>query len=282
MLELVDTHQHLWDLSRHSYSWCAGIPLLNRTYSMSDYLNATRGVNVTASVHVEADVDEQDMRAETEWLLGLARDADNPLSGLVIKALPEREDFEAYLERFAGEPLVKGVRRVLHTQADDLSALPLFRKNISSLASRGLTFDLCVLARQLPAGIELVRACPDVQFILDHAGVPDIKGGGFDPWREDLKRLAALPNVVGCKISGLVAYADGSKDLKEQVKPYVDHAIDCFGPNRVMFGSDWPVCLLATSLNHWIQILDELTGSRSPDERAKLFADNARRIYRLN
>lgn len=281
MLEIVDTHQHLWDLSRHSYSWCAGIQLLDRTYGMSDYLAAANGLNIVQSVHVEADVDEKDIRAETNWLLGLAREPSNPLSGLVIKALPEREDFLSYVDSFAGESAVKGVRRVLHTQADDLSTGSLFRKNVAALATRNLTFDLCVLGRQLPVAIALAQACPDVLFVLDHEGVPDIKGNAFDTWREPLKELSRLPNVVGCKISGLVVYADGSRDLKSQIKPYIDHAIDCFGPTRVMFGSDWPVCLLATTLANWFNLLDELTRSFSAEDRSNLFAQNARRIYRL-
>lgn len=281
MLEIVDTHQHLWDLSRHGYTWCAGIPLLNRTFAMADYLDASRGLNVLQSVHVEADVDEKDMAAETNWLLGLARDPANPLSALVIKALPEREDFEAYLDQFSGSIEIKGVRRVLHTQDDALSTTLVFRDNVRSLAQRGLTFDLCVLGRQLPLAIELVRACPEVSFILDHAGVPDIKGNAFDAWSASLRALAALPNVVGCKLSGLVAYADPSRDLAAQLKPYVDHAVERFGASRLMFGSDWPVCLLAASFEEWVNLARELTASLSENERAAIFAGNARRIYRL-
>ena len=280
-LDIVDTHQHLWDLSRHRYSWCAGIPLLNRSYTMPDYQAATADLRVTHSVHVEADVDETDLEAETHWLLSLAQDASNPLSGLVIKALLERDDVAAHLDRFAGEPLIKGVRRVLHTQPDDLSRGGAFRENLRALTSRRLTFDLCVLAKQIPVGIELVRACPDVLFILDHCGVPDVKGQSLDPWREHITQLAKAPNVIGCKISGLVAYADASKDLASQIKPFVDHAVSCFGHDRVMFGSDWPVCLLSCPPATWAGILDQLTGEWSASDRIKLFSTNAKRIYRL-
>lgn len=281
MFEIVDTHQHLWDLARHSYSWCAAIPLLNRTFAMADYLDASRGLDVVQSVHVEADVDEKDMAAETNWLLGLARDPATPLAALVIKALPEREAFATYLDPFSGVKEIKGVRRVLHTEDDALSTTPVFRENVRSLARRGLSFDLCVLGRQLPVGIELVRACPDVSFVLDHAGVPDIKGNAFEAWSASIRTLAALPNVVGCKLSGLVAYADPSRDLSTQLKPYVDHAIECFSPGRLMFGSDWPVCLLATSFEGWVSLARELTASLTANEQAAIFAGNARRIYRL-
>jgi predicted TIM-barrel fold metal-dependent hydrolase len=281
-LDIVDTHQHLWDLSRHGHSWCAGIPALNKSFTMPDYLSATSGLRVTHSVHVEADVDEKDLEAETRWLLSQARDAGNPLSGLVIQALPERADFAAYLDRFADEPLIKGVRRVLHTQPDDRSLDARFRENVRTLAQRGLTFDLCVLAKQLPVCIELVRACPDVQFIVDHCGVPDVKGQALDPWREHLKLLAKEPNVIGCKVSGLVAYADATKDLATQIKPFLDHAVNCFGQNRIMFGSDWPVCLLSCPLKAWVAVLDQLTSNWSASDRVKLFSGNAKRIYRIS
>lgn len=281
VVEIVDTHQHLWDLSRYGYSWCAGIPVLNRSFTMPDYLAATAGLRVTQSVHVEADVDEKDMEAETRWLLSLVRDASNPLSGLVIQARPEQASFGSYLDRFAGERAIKGVRRVLHTQPDELSREARFRENVRVLASRSLTFDLCVLAKQIPVAIELVRACPGVQFIFDHCGVPDVKGQALDPWREHVSQLAREPNVIACKISGLVAYADATKDLAAQVNPFVDHAVACFGHDRVMFGSDWPVCLLSCPLATWVSVIDGLTSSWSEADRVKLFSANAKRVYRI-
>lgn len=280
-LDIVDTHQHLWDLSRHSYSWTAGIPVLKRSFTMPDYLAASSGLRVTQSVHVEADVDEKDMEAETRWLLSLVRDATNPLSALVIQARPESAGFDAYLDRFAGETAIKGIRRVLHTQPDDLSRDVTFREGVRSLAQRGLTFDLCVLAKQLPVALELVRACPQTQFILDHCGVPDVKGQALDPWREHVAQIAKEPNVIACKISGLVAYADPAKNLATQLRPFVDHAVACFGHERIIFGSDWPVCTLSCSFAKWVEVLDQLTANWSPTDRAKLFALNARRVYRL-
>jgi predicted TIM-barrel fold metal-dependent hydrolase len=282
MLEIVDTHQHLWDLSRHSYSWCAGIPALNRSFVMNDYRVAADGLNIVATVHVEADVDERDMTAETRWLLELARSPSNPLQALVIKALPERDDFETYLDQFAGETAIKGVRRVFHTEREDLAIDPKVQRNIASLARRGLSFDICALPRQLGYARRLVEACPDVTFIVDHCGIPDIKNTQLDPWRADLAALAKLSNVAACKISGLVAYADASQNFVEQLRPFVDHTIQSFGPQRVMFGSDWPVCLLACPLNKWVETLKTLTADLSDVDRRLLFADNARRVYRLD
>ncbi|HRK30086.1 MAG TPA: amidohydrolase family protein [Tepidisphaeraceae bacterium] len=281
MLEIVDTHQHLWDLSRHGYGWCAGIPLLHRSYTMPDYLVAAAGLGVTATVHVEADVDEADMTSETRWLLSMVRDESNPMRGLVVKALPERDEFEAYLDQFAGETAIKGVRRVFHTQPDDFALDKRVQRNIATLSRRGLSFDLCALPRQLPAVKALVRACPDVTFVLDHCGIPDIKGQQLDPWRTDIADLAQCPNIAACKVSGLVAYAEAAGDFVQQLQPYVDHVVQQFGPARVMFGSDWPVCLLAAPLAKWVETLKTLTCDLSESDRQLLFGGNARRVYRL-
>ena len=281
-IEVVDTHQHLWDVSLHRYSWCVGIEKLNRSFRMSDYLDATRGANVTATVHVEADVDEADMGNETRWLMSLAKDPANPLRALVIKALPERDDFARYLDQFAGESAIKGVRRVLHTQPDDFSESTLFRDNIRLLAGRGLTFDVCALPRQLPAVLELVRSCPNVEFILDHCGIPDVKGKALDPWRKHVTDLSRQPNVTFCKISGLVAYADAHAWTLDDLRPFVDHVVKYFGHDRIMFGSDWPVCTLTCPLADWLAAAKSLTAGWLPDDQTRFFSSNAKRAYRLS
>lgn len=280
MMRIIDTHQHLWDLDLFSFSWCRSIPPLNRSFRMADYLEAVRGVNLHGSVHLEADVDEPDMLGETQYIFSLAERDDNPLAGVVAPARPERPDFAASLNLMAGHPQLKGVRRVLHTQPDALLGDPLLRENIGLLASFDLSFDLCVLPRQLPLAIELVERTPQVSFILDHCGNPPIREGALDPWRSHLKRLSELPNVV-CKISGLVTNADWEAWRPEDLRPYVVHVIECFGWERVMFGSDWPVCTLAATFQQWLDALLDLTSEAGADEREKLFYDNARTIYRL-
>ncbi len=279
-MDIVDTHQHLWDLERHHYSWLGDVPALNRSYLMSDYVSAVGGANIVASIHVEADVDEDDMAAETRWLLELCAQVENPLAGLVIKALPERANCIPYLEQFAQEKCVKGVRRVLHTQPDEVSSSTTFRDNVRRLAGFQWSFDLCVLGRQLPVAIELAQSCPDVKFVLDHCGVPDVKGRGLDPWRADIAALASLDNVFACKISGLVAYADPSWTI-DDLRPFVDHVVSTFGHDRIVFGSDWPVCLLGASLRRWIDTAMELSTGWSEQHRRRFFAENARRVYRV-
>lgn len=278
-MKIIDTHQHLWDLDLFSYSWLNDLPSLKRSFRMKDYLGASRDLGIEKSVHLEADVDESYMVHETRHILSLA-DQSNPLEGVVACGRPEKADFQAYLDMIVGHPKLKGIRRVLHTQPDSLSQSLLFIENIRLLEKYRLSFDLCVLARQLPIAIHLVRECPGVSFILDHCGVPRVKEKILDPWRQHIQEISRFPNVV-CKVSGLVAYADPEKWTPEDLRPYVEHVIDCFGWDRVMFGSDWPVCTLSATLRQWVETLLLLTREAGEDNRRMLFYENAAKVYRL-
>lgn len=277
-MHLIDTHQHLWDLRQFPYAWCAGIPALNRSFLPDDYAAAAAGTGITRTVFVECDVDEPHALAEARHIQSLA--AASPLiAGIVANGRPENENFRAHLEALVQLPKVRGFRRVLHTQPDEFSAGSLFREHLRLLPEFGLSFDLCMLARQLPHAIALVDACPQVSFILDHCGVPDVKGRAFDPWQEHLRDLAERPNVA-CKISGLVAYA-GPDWTVADLQPWVKHVIACFGWDRVVWGGDWPVCTLGAPLSRWVEATRELTAGASESERARLFHRNAERLYRL-
>ncbi|HUE57046.1 MAG TPA: amidohydrolase [Candidatus Udaeobacter sp.] len=280
VMKIVDTHQHLWDLDLFRYAWLQQLPDLNRSFRMNDYLAATNGLAIEKSVHLEADVDEPFMLDETMHLLRLADCADNPLEGVVACGRPESKEFKTYVEKIAGHPKLRGIRRVLHTRPDDLGQSETFIENISSLAGYSLSFDICVLARQLPIAIRLVSQCPDVTFILDHCGVPQVKDKIFTPWCSLIREIAKFPNIF-CKVSGLIAYADPSNWTEEDLRPYVDHAIECFGWDRVMFGSDWPVCTLSANYRQWVDVLLSLTRSAGEANQKKLFHDNAIRVYRL-
>jgi predicted TIM-barrel fold metal-dependent hydrolase len=279
-MQIVDTHQHLWDPDRFRYSWLQSVPSLNRAFQMPDYLEAAQGLNVVKSVHLEADVDEPFMLDETRYLLALADQPDSPLDGIVAGGRPEKDNFRTYLDQIAGHPKLKGIRRVLHTQPDDVGQGTVFIENIGSLEDYELSFDLCVLARQLPIAISLASKWPNVTFILDHCGVPQVKETILDPWRAHIAEIAELPNVY-CKVSGLVAYADPERWKEDDLRPYVEHVIACFGWDRVLFGSDWPVCTLSASYKQWIEALYSITRSAGAANQAKLFHDNAIRVYRL-
>lgn len=278
-MKLIDTHQHLWDLGRYPYSWCAGIPALNRSFLLSDYEREARGLEIAGTVFMECDVDEPHALDEARDIQALSEK--HPLiAGIVASCRPERDGFRSHLEELARLPKVRGVRRILHTQPDELSQAPAFARNLRLLPAFGYTFDLCVLARQLPLAHALAEACPEVSFVLDHCGVPDVKARALDPWREDIRRVAALPNVA-CKISGIVAYADPQRWTPEDLRPWVEHVIACFGWDRVVWGGDWPVCTQSATLRQWVEASRSLTAAAEPDQRERLFFRNAQRIYRV-
>ncbi|MER8881354.1 amidohydrolase [Mesorhizobium sp. M0816] len=277
---IFDTHLHLIDQSALRYPWLAGVPALNRDFSYDEYAVQARRAGIEGALHMEVDVDPADIEAETGRVKALSREKASLLRGAIASCRPEEPGFAAYLERQRADPFVKGFRRVLHVMPDELSEGALFRENIKRLAGSGLTFDLVVLPHQIPKAIALTDLAPDVQFVLDHCGVPDIKGGAEHPWREHMAEIARRPNVVG-KISGVVAYADAGSWTVETLLPYVEHTIECFGWDRVVWGSDWPVCTLGGGLATWIAATHALLAGTSTDERQQLLSGNAKRLWRL-
>lgn len=280
-MQIIDTHQHLWDVDLFRYSWLDSVPQLNRSFQMPDYLAATTGLEIVKSVHIEADVDESYMLDETRQLLALADRPDNPMEGVVACGRPEKEDFSKYLDKIAGRSKLKGIRRVLHTQPDDVGKGSNFIKNVAALHEYDLSFDICVLARQLPIAIEIVSKCPNTAFILDHCGVPRVKERDLDPWRADISEIAKASNVV-CKISGVVAYADPQNWTIADIQPFIEHIIASFGWDRVLFGSDWPVCTLSATFAQWLDALKSITKFAGETHQKELFYDNAIRVYRLS
>ena len=277
---IIDTHLHLIDQSALRYPWLAGVPALNRDFFYEEYAVDARRCGIEAVLHMEVDVDPADIAAETECVKSVADRAGSMLKGAIVSCRPEEAGFDAYLETVKADPFVKGFRRVLHVVPDDLSEGALFRQNIKRLAGTGLTFDLVVLPHQIPKAMALADLAPDVQFILDHCGVPDIKGNAEHPWREHMQAIAKRPNVTA-KISGVVAYADPATWTVETLKPYVEHTIGCFGWDRVIWGSDWPVCTLGGGLTTWVAATHALLAGASDSERTRLLSGNARRLWRI-
>ena len=277
---IIDTHLHLIDLSALRYPWLGGAPALNRDFPHEEYATQARRAGIEAALHMEVDVDQADIEAETSHVKAQSQQAGSLLRGAIAACRPEEGSFAAYLERQRADPFIKGFRRVLHVMPDELSDSALFRDNIKRLSGSGLTFDLVVLPHQIPRAIALADLAPDVQFVLDHCGVPDIKGRAEHPWREHMAEIARRPNVIG-KISGVVAYADPNSWSVENLRPYVEHTIGSFGWDRVVWGSDWPVCTLGGGLATWVAATHALIAGASPEERMKLLSGNARRMWKL-
>jgi predicted TIM-barrel fold metal-dependent hydrolase len=276
---IVDTHLHIIDKSALDYPWLSGVSALDRDFSYATYAAEARRVGITTVLHMEVDVAAERIEDEIGYVDAIAREPGSLIVGAIAACRPESDDFPAFLERVRGNALVKGFRRVLHVMPDTLSEDPAFRANVARLSGTGLTFDLCVLPRQMPQAMAIVDAAPDVRFVLDHCGVPDIAAGEMDAWKRGIAEMARRPNVVA-KISGVVAYASPDWTL-DTLRPWVEHTIGAFGWDRVVWGSDWPVCTLGGSLSTWVAATRALIAGASRDEQEALLSANARRLWSL-
>jgi predicted TIM-barrel fold metal-dependent hydrolase len=277
---LVDTHLHLIDKSRLNYPWLSDVPPLDRDFLYAEYARDALRAGITDVLHMEVDAAPGDISNEVEFVREQSKKPDSLIRGAISACRPEDRDFPAMLQRALADPFVKGFRRVLHVVPDDVSQGALFRENVKRLSGTRLTFDICMFPRQQPLALSLINLAPDVTFILDHCGVPDIKSGDFDAWKRGISEIAARPNVIA-KISGIVAYADSGTWTAETLRPYVEHIVDCFGWERVVWGSDWPVCTLGGGLLAWVVATHAVLSGCSNDERDSLFWKNANRIWQL-
>ncbi len=282
-LPIVDAHVHLWNPDQFSMPWLADIPRLNRPYGLQDYREQSLGLPIEAIVYIEVGVEPQEALREARYVVELAREEPR-LQAIVAAAPVERgESVREYLVSLVAiSPLIKGVRRNLQDEAEpDFCLQPDFVAGVRLLAEFNLSFDLCIKHWQLPYVTELVRRCPHTAFILDHLGKPSIKQQLLDPWQADLRTLAGLPNVV-CKISGMVTEADLESWQPADLEPFINTVLDTFGEERVLFGSDWPVVLLASSYHRWYETLQVLTARLPVSARRKLWSENARHFYRIS
>lgn len=279
---IVDSHVHFWDSGVHPVGWTKGEPALDRAFTPADF-DADRGdVAVEALVLVEADVDPGLYLKEAAWAAQLAEREPRIQAVVAHAPLEYGGAVGSELEKLAAQPIVRGVRRLI--QGRDGTALCAdagFREAVRMLARFDLPFELCLTHDQLPAVIELVAVCPDVRFILDHIAKPAIAAGGDAPWWGQISELAAMDHVVACKISGVATEADRKTWHEAELRPYIERALETFGPERVMFASDWPVARLAVGYRHWVGIVDRAVADWPLDDVRRLFAGNAKHVYRL-
>jgi len=287
MLPIVDTHQHLWDLTKFRLPWLKGAGELNRSFVTKDYAEAAAGLNIVKAVYMEVDVAPDQKAAEAEHVIGLCRRGEGPTVAAVIGGLPGSEGFRDYITRFKGNPYVKGVRQVLHGAKAGACLEAAFVGSIRLLGELGMSFDLCMAPRLLADGAKLVEQCPDTRFVVDHCGNIDpraFRPGGdraaADAWRRDMARLAKSDRAI-CKISGIVASLPKGEWTAADLAPAINHCIETFGPDRVVFASDWPVCTRAATLRQWVEALEAVIRSRSEADQRRLLHDNAARFYGL-
>jgi L-fuconolactonase len=279
---IIDAHVHLYDVDKLSYPWLANVPRINRSYGLAD-LDAARGpVELEAIVFAEVWIGPGLHLDEAAWVQSLA-DGDPRLQGIIAHApLEKGAAVEADLEALRANRCLRGIRRLIEIEMDPRFCLePGFIEGLKLLPRYGLPFDICVKHWQLAFGLELARRCPEVTFVLDHIGKPGIKHGMWEPWKSQISELAALPNVW-CKVSGVITEADHAAWTREQVKPYVQHVIDSFGFDRVLYGSDWTVSELTHDYPTWVAILDELLAGTSESEQRRFWVENARKVYQLD
>ena len=280
-MRVVDAHHHVWDLGVRDQDWITGPALapLRRDFLLDDYRRLADAHGVSASVVVQTVTGP----GETPELLALAA-ASDLIAGVVgwtDLTAPGIADRIAALTELPGGPKLVGLRHQVQSEPDpDWLTRPDVLRGLAAVARAGLVYDLVITSGQLGQAARAAVAVPDLQFVLDHLGKPPIASGRTEPWAQDLRALAALPNT-SAKLSGLVTEADWHRWQVADLRPYAEVALDAFGPARLMFGSDWPVCTLAASYPDVLAAAGDLTGQLSPAEREVLFAGTATSVYGL-
>jgi L-fuconolactonase len=278
---VVDTHLHIWDIKALHYPWLEHVPFLNRSFIVKDYQKACGDVDVEKMVFVQAEADFSLFKEEVDWVSACA-ETDDRIKGIVAWApLEKGQACNTDLVELKKRPLLRGIRRIIQFEEDiEFCLRNDFIDGLKLLPKHDLTFDICINHKQLANTIKMVEKCPEVTFILDHIGKPDIRHQEFTPWKEEMKVLSDFPNVW-CKMSGLVTEADFDNWTRDDLKPYIDHVINCFGFDRTMYGGDWPVAFQATDYPRWVETLQWALSGSSHEEMQKLFHDNGERFYRI-
>lgn len=278
MQKILDSHVHFWEPNTLNYPWLADIELLNKSYLPADLPKSDDGWQMEKLVFVQADCVPEQGIDEAKWVASLD---DERIAGIVAFApLEKGAAVQDELDQLSEIPKVKGIRRLIQSEAMGFSVQPQFIDGVQALAAKNFSFDICVVYSQLLDVIELVKQCPDVSFVLDHFGKPAIANGEIDQWRNHITQLAEFDNVQ-CKLSGLVTEADHQNWSIADLRPYYEHVLESFGTNRLMFGGDWPVVKLAADYERWVQTALLLTHGLSDSEKDAIFYQNGHDFYKV-
>jgi L-fuconolactonase len=272
----IDSHQHFWRYDPEQYPWIDDrMAALRRDFlpeHLAPELEAT-GIEGTVAVEARPSV------AETEWLLSLAA-TQRFIRGVVGWVPLDSPDVDRELERLASNPLLKGVRHALQGEPDGFMSRSEFDRGIAQLARHHLTYDVLVYERQLPQALDLIDRHPRQLFVVDHLAKPNRQDRRRARWGDQMRLLAMRENCY-CKVSGLVTEAAWDRWTVEQLMPYWETVLETFGPDRVAFGSDWPVCLLATTYERWHAVVQRFAEVLSDEEQARVFGKTAAEVYHL-
>ena len=282
LIPIVDTHQHLWDLKKFRLNWITKDSPLNHSFMLPEYAQATEGLKVVKSVYMEVDLAAEQQQAEADFVIDLCASRKTTTVAAVVSGRPDQDNFKKYAAQFRDHRYVKGLRRILHgSETPQGHCLKKeFITGIRLLGELGLSFDLCMRPAELPDATKLIDACPDTRFILDHCGNEDVKNKEHSQWQKDISDLASRKNVVG-KVSGIVVTAKPKEWTAEDLAPVVNHTLNAFGSDRVMFGGDWPVCTQTSTYRQWVEALKLIVKDREEADQRKLLHDNAVRFYGL-
>ncbi|MFC8358244.1 amidohydrolase family protein [Streptomyces griseorubiginosus] len=275
-MTVVDAHHHVWDLAVRDQDWIAADSPLRRTFTVEDLAAEARAAGVDRTVLVQTVT----VPEETPEFLALAAGHDliAGVVGWTDLTRPDVADELARLRELPGGSFLRGIRHQVQGEPDPRWLLrPDVLRGLAAVAEAGLVHDLVVLPSQLPACVEAAESLPHLTFVLDHLGKPPVAAGTLEPWASDLRALAALPNTV-CKLSGMVTEADPANWTVDDLRPYADTVLDAFGPDRVMYGSDWPVCTSAATYDEVLATARELIG---PGDADQVLAATATRVYGL-
>lgn len=275
-MTIIDTHQHFWKYDPVNYSWINDeMQVIRRDFLPGDLAVVLKENKVQGCVAVQADQTE----AETNWLLELAAKNDF-IQGVVGWVDLRNSNIEERLQHYAQFKKLKGFRHVLQGEEPSFMLQESFLNGISKLNQFGFAYDILIFPQHLSAALQLVEQFPQQRFVIDHVAKPYIKDGKIDEWKAGMQQLAQHSNVY-CKISGMVTEADWKTWTADQLKPYIDVVVESFGIDRIMFGSDWPVCLVASSYNKWIETVQNYFASFSIEDQQKVFSSNAIKFYQL-
>ena len=275
---MIDSHHHLWHYSKEDYPWIPEGSPLAQDQLVRELETVTSAAGVTGTVVVQA----RQVIEESDFLLTLAAQTDR-IQAVVGWVPLIDENVDADLERLSTFPKFKAVRHVLQEEPDEYFLRDDFNRGLSLLPAYGLSYDLLIFQRQLPVAIQLIDRQPELAFIVNHIAKPEARNGRIESsWRNGMKELAKRDNVIGVKFSGLLTeFPEGEGDI-ETVAAYFNETLEIFGPGNVMFGTDWPVCLLRTKYSEWAEMFRSLTNDLSEEERVALHGVNAEICYRLS